>query len=1094
MANEFTKALRYGLDQPTENIATTLDLLGYDDAAGSLQNLVDAPENYESAAARFLNPEGEGYNWKDLPLATVEQAGQLAGSIGLRAAGAGVGTVVGSPVLGAILAFGGPALFESIQIAGPVALERARNNGREEPNGEDWAGAMGTAGFSGVLNAIGVKGIPKLNAALGTTGKTIAQTAGAGLREGVTEGLQGATEQVGGTALTDKGLTIDVKQAVGEGLLGSSAGTTIQGPIALRQAQQQQNIPPTTPDVVVEETEQDLMPNEILENVRQSLAIAAEQTPDLAIEEMDPLSRLSQPATPEEAVANMEALNNIPTAEQRLAATAAEEGPLAGLAQNLLDDNRTQTQTTQGSLDTFFQNAPETIDPAEDGAVQNEQEVRSAFVNAFRDQMTQRAEEYGVTLTDRGRRNALLDAQNYAIDHFEFFDPRTHNVNDIRDQVRMAVDNAVDARLQAQSVDAVVLQGDKRFETPTDRTIQDVYKTEEAVDRMGRTVQVPNIDYVPSGSPREGITSAETGIDPVFMSTTTLVPALANLPLTMDGEFAMKQLGIKEDGNWFAAAKPKQAGQVREAIDSGVASLLQSKIAKKEIVTREEIANQFYDHLSRFKTIVKYNEETTHEDRHKWDLVIPPYSDFKNSFDDVELWTMYDAKIPEGELEQDSAYYNTLNDDMHNPHGIGTNFWVRGTVVQEEGVPGRGLHVSEVQSQLHEKGNDPDQTEVYLSEVSREEETDIAPIRARIEAVQTATNTLADEISELGDYENYPRLPKIMATDIAEYMTGQKDFLNLPDISVSGELMRLSDEFKVAKLAAHAKYEAKAGNVFLDRFLEEMPLEQIGLSSELFTKAKIKEGPSATSRVTDSPFAVTRRIKQMARENGIDLEEMSVIEPNGDVAQAFEEIKQLEKEAEVYTEEHYSELHALTEEYIPILARKYPAIRELSLKAERYPNKEDQARLTAFEETRYDTPTVPDYPFKKNWAGAGLKTAIIHAIDAGNLDYVYLPSNGYGGAPSSPYKQIQKEAKKIAQQISELTGIPVNEIYTKIPDKSQGTGGAGPHFRLDIRQLKQLIEAKIFPGFTGYKKGGLVTKAQGAGYSMNLGNYGRNYT
>ena len=104
MANEFTKALRYGLDQPTENIATTLDLLGYDDAAGSLQNLVDAPENYESAAARFLNPEGEGYNWKDLPLATVEQAGQLAGSIGLRAAGAGVGTVVGSPVLGAIRA------------------------------------------------------------------------------------------------------------------------------------------------------------------------------------------------------------------------------------------------------------------------------------------------------------------------------------------------------------------------------------------------------------------------------------------------------------------------------------------------------------------------------------------------------------------------------------------------------------------------------------------------------------------------------------------------------------------------------------------------------------------------------------------------------------------------------------------------------------------------------------------------------------------------------------------------------------------------------------------------------------------------------
>jgi hypothetical protein len=231
------KAFKYGIDQPTENTATTLDLLGYDDAAAGLQSLVDAPENYESAAARFMNLEGEGYNWKDLPLATVEQSGQLAGSMGLRAAGAGVGTLVGSPVLGAILAFGGPALFEAIQIAGPVALERAKNNGREEPNEEDWAGAMGTAGFSGVLNAIGVKGIPGLNSAvLGTTGKTIAQTTAAGLREGVTEGLQGVTEQVGGTALTDKGLTINPKQAIGEGLIGGTTGMVATGPAAVAQA------------------------------------------------------------------------------------------------------------------------------------------------------------------------------------------------------------------------------------------------------------------------------------------------------------------------------------------------------------------------------------------------------------------------------------------------------------------------------------------------------------------------------------------------------------------------------------------------------------------------------------------------------------------------------------------------------------------------------------------------------------------------------------------------------------------------------------------------------------------------------------------
>ena len=89
-------------------------------------------------------------------------------------------------------------------------------------------------------------------------------------------------------------------------------------------------------------------------------------------------------------------------------------------------------------------------------------------------------------------------------------------------------------------------------------------------------------------------------------------------------------------------------------------------------------------------------------------------------------------------------------------------------------------------------------------------------------------------------------------------------------------------------------------------------------------------------------------------------------------------------------------------------------------------------------------------------------------------------------------KPLKKKLKKIAQQISELAGIPVNEIYTEIPQFGELAGG--PYYALDLRQLRQLIDAKIFPGFKGYKKGGLVTKAQGAGYSMNLGDYGRSYT
>ena len=253
MADELSKAFRYGIDRPTENIATTLEALGFDAQARAARDLVDAPEDYESAAARFMNP-GEpwyDYNWGDLPLATVEQSGQILGSLGLRAAGLAAGTAAGSPVLGAILAIGGPTLFEAVQVAGPVALARARNRDpqgvEKEPTWEDWSGALGTAGVTGLLNAIGVGGLKPLNSLfpkgssaslaarrstpLGSVispGQTVKSTLSAGGREGVTEGLQGFTEQVGSTALTDKGLTINPKEAIGEGLIGGTAGSSVQ--------------------------------------------------------------------------------------------------------------------------------------------------------------------------------------------------------------------------------------------------------------------------------------------------------------------------------------------------------------------------------------------------------------------------------------------------------------------------------------------------------------------------------------------------------------------------------------------------------------------------------------------------------------------------------------------------------------------------------------------------------------------------------------------------------------------------------------------------------------------------------------------------
>ena len=214
----FSSAFQSGIDAPLENMATTARMVGAEGTADTLSGLTDAPTNYESASDRFTNPqEGDftigGFAPAYLPRAGVEQAGQFAGSMATRAGGAAIGGAVAGPAGAVAGGLTGPALFEFVQQLGPVAAKRAKNNGRAEPNWEDWKAAAATAGVSGALNAIGVKG--------GAGASLLKKT----LKEGVTEGTQSVVEQTGSTAGTEAGLNIDPKQAIGEGIIGgTSAG------------------------------------------------------------------------------------------------------------------------------------------------------------------------------------------------------------------------------------------------------------------------------------------------------------------------------------------------------------------------------------------------------------------------------------------------------------------------------------------------------------------------------------------------------------------------------------------------------------------------------------------------------------------------------------------------------------------------------------------------------------------------------------------------------------------------------------------------------------------------------------------------------
>jgi len=792
-----------------------------------------------------------------------------------------------------------------------------------------------------------------------------------------------------------------------------------------------------------------------------------------------------------------------------LQGATSEDTDLAAIAEMMLGDRVEQTNLTQANVDEFLNRIPDTMDISDEGFNANEAEVRQTFIEQFEDQMRARVDAY-LADTDREmapgtRNNALLDAQNTLIAHFELNDPRSAamNTNMIRDRINSAVEEAVDARFRATAKENVIQQtSDPRFDFDAEyveplRTQKDVYT------KNPREFHFTDDPKLPEGSIRQGITSIETGIDPTFMSATTLVPFLSNLPnRPMSAEQAMDIIGIKEDGNWFKPSKSDKAvtDRVREAVDSHVASFLKDKKNANQPVTREEIANVFHDHLSRFETIKTEGENTRHGSSHKHQL-----PEMFEHIEDVELWTMYDARIPITDNSDTSPYYNTMSDEMHNPHGQGTNFWVRGDVVENTNTGRTGLVLGETQSQVHEHGGDPDQTEVYLRDVSREDEADITPIRNKIDTMRKATRKLAGEIvANETRSEDSPPLTETMglkrANYIAEVLTDSRDTNPVQetdlfiankgyDRSIDSALREVSPKYKEEWQQVYDKYDEVRAKALRDLYITEQPFAElygITLKAEDFRPIK----PASDSYFGSRVGAIIGDVQNKLKETGNDLDADALTEPQAETVKKH--TMSLYADSQDSARENYDkEQLALHKEYIPLLAQTYPTVRDVGLLAESFPTTEEITRLKEFDRTRYDTPTVPNYPFPKNWPSMAVRTGVIEAIDR-NLDEVIVISKGYGGAPESVYKQDQKAARQIAQQVAEITGEDVNDLYSMVPDTEDSPGG--PYFALDIRSLKELIKQKRWPGFKGYKKGGLVTKAQGAGYSMNYGDYGRSYT
>jgi hypothetical protein len=245
-----------GAESKTEGLGVSMEEVGKEwgsegltSAGQGLRNKFSQPENFVSAGERFWNPqEGDSYvdpvlgmGWGNAAGGLAEGLGSFTGSIAARGVGSAAGGVAGSVVPGVGTATGaaagalaGPALFEFLATVGPNAKALAEKRQRgSDPTWADWTQAAATSAASGVLDSIGVGKLGKLNEGLKEVGKktygtvikeTAKETGKKALKEGTTEAGQSVIQQFGTSAGTPGGAQVDLKQALGEGILGAGAG------------------------------------------------------------------------------------------------------------------------------------------------------------------------------------------------------------------------------------------------------------------------------------------------------------------------------------------------------------------------------------------------------------------------------------------------------------------------------------------------------------------------------------------------------------------------------------------------------------------------------------------------------------------------------------------------------------------------------------------------------------------------------------------------------------------------------------------------------------------------------------------------------
>lgn len=207
----------HGLGRSAALLAKDVGWTGGENIGNAVAGSIPAPANYQSAGGDMVAKIKAGQllaALKDLPRAAVEGAPQVAGGLASAAAGGLVGGPVGAAV--------GAAGYGAASAFGDNADARAAANGHAQPTAGDQVAAGATALAQGGLNALGLAKVPGASALLRAS-PAYARALTAGGLDAAGQAASNVVGQVGTSAGTQQGLTVDPDQAAAAGLQGLAA-------------------------------------------------------------------------------------------------------------------------------------------------------------------------------------------------------------------------------------------------------------------------------------------------------------------------------------------------------------------------------------------------------------------------------------------------------------------------------------------------------------------------------------------------------------------------------------------------------------------------------------------------------------------------------------------------------------------------------------------------------------------------------------------------------------------------------------------------------------------------------------------------------